>query len=491
MKLPKILREFALDSAVRKQTRPLYERLLQSDDIAFRHVIEDLRAKRRAMPKSELEGMLTEVILAHFQELGDSKGPKLHEKRILKLIAEFCIEDPQLRSSFLSRGAMLTNLQRRAHFVFVSLVSDLVETGKFDDLITNEISWWQGEGITKYATLYDRAVEAAFTGRLNECVDDDYSWAIVDFHGSGGVPPHLFGELFRNPRAWKLPGVPTLVENVVSSLGLCRDVSELRGKLMALGHFASLPDNSGEVARLNLVGRMIDAEARWRAQSFVLKGTLISAFSLFAWTDRIKCDFQKRGWKTAQFGQNQRAVVPATFTETSNAYEDFISEPLEVPSGAGSDDFVDGLKRLSSQNVPKQSSEIAAALGAGRAPAIAKYAHELLARFPFGEYVRMQITSELASIPLLGPPQVPADTAESAALSAILETVGIPESGEVLKAAVPVVTAGDPSLRLRRCPEAHLSDAGFRAFAAMDKMEFYRLSREQQIQLRSKLFRSS
>jgi hypothetical protein len=407
-----ILREFSLDHEVRNQVVPLYERLLRdADDDVHRLTIEDLRDKRQKMAKSELKPVFVEIILDHLDSITEGHEISFREKRTLRLIAEFCVDEPEIRRSMLSKPVSVDELSKSAPFIFVSLIPDLVGKSGFKDIVSRHIQWWTTIGITQYVSLYDQAVEAALTEQFTDSGIADKLWQIVDLDGLGIVPPHLFRELFLNQEALRFEEVNGLVENVAACLDRPSSTfDELRAAFLALGHFASVPQNAPKVLELNLLDRMLAAEKR--SSSFVLRGTLIAALSLFDCTSQFEVELEMRGWRIVHFGPHQHAVVPAVFPPPKEFKEDFISDPVEIPPGDQFTPIVDSLRYLLNPNVCRQKEPPPCVLQfrsredpAFKVPAMAKYAHEMLARFPYQADARMLITGAFAGVPVLEVPE--------------------------------------------------------------------------------------
>jgi hypothetical protein len=214
---------------------------------------------------------------------------------------------------------------------------------------------------------------------------------------------------------------------------------------------------------------MLDAEAAWPRRSHVLRGTLIAALSLFDWTEQMALRLAERGWKIVPFAQRQRAAIPAAFPGPQDTGPHGIPDPIDPPDGEGFAEIVEELTLRPLQNPASPFPDfLPGDAPAWRAPAVARYAHEMLAAFPYGDQARAQITAAFAGVPLRQPPELLPDTRESAQFSAALEARATPAT--------------------HRCPEAHLSDAEFRRIAGIDKDQFYQMPRKTQREMRERLF---
>jgi hypothetical protein len=282
---------------------------------------------------------------------------------------------------------------------------------------------------------------------------------------------------------------------MVKSLANEKTVLGLRAKLFALAHFASVPQNSAQVKQLALLNKMVQAEAAFTPPSHLLRGTLIASLSLIASTPIFEEDLIRLGWRIVQFGQHQRAAVPRTFPERVVNIEEFIPEVVPEPNGSGFAEIVNAIKHLAWRGGDTLFTEAcrlfeSAESAAFRSSAIARYAHQMLAKFPFGDLAREAIVRTFAEIPVVDTPEAAADTAESAAFSAALELGGIPPTGDFPSVTIPELPVAELAATPRRCPEAYMSDTDFLSLAGIDKARFYRLPVDAQRDLRRRLFPS-
>jgi len=237
--------------------------------------------------------------------------------------------------------------------------------------------------------------------------------------------------------------------------------------------------------------------------SYVLKGTLISALSLFAHTRYFSSILQKHNWQLFRFGCHRSVIPsnPADFLGKRPAPE---LRQDRLPSVEKYKDVCDTLKDLSSSLIHQERRATLGKLRerddrAFRDPELACYAHTLLGQFYYKSQIRHEICKYFRGIPVVPPPvDDPRDFQQSAIVSAKIREMLIANRNalaiddSVVWASIQIPTVARSQLAQMqpkpRCPEVYVADDEFARAAGMSKSEFYELPHERQSAVRAALF---
>jgi hypothetical protein len=303
---------------------------------------------------------------------------------------------------------------------------------------------------------------------------------VVFVDGLPPVPPHLFGELVRTER-----GHERARDALPALFALCEgSVLERRAALLALGHFASSPHSSPFVR--DIVGRMLASALG--LQSYVLRGTLLTALSLCAVTREFVAAIRDRGLTLFKFGARGSVVPldPALLLIPVTNAPPVIEASSEPPGPIG----VAAAKLL---NPIFRSVAMKELLATGKSrPAElttvenVQFCHSLLANACFLTESRQFLFTVLHGAPLMAPDSAPVDArAEAECRARISEAQCLSDADTVrfVFSTIPIPEMALADVKAKKkgslAPEAHLADADFEAAFQCGRDEFYKLPEEE------------
>jgi hypothetical protein len=343
-----------------------------------------------------------------------------------------------------------------------------------------EIEWWITRGCVEYVSLYDQAVKAAFTSRLD--IPDTNQPAIYNFNGTTVVPAHLFGELAKTEAGASL--LCGTFDRLLLPLNMPdASLTAKRAVFFAVAHFASSPLTVATVESWGLADLLFQAAEPDHSPTYVLLGTLITCLSMFApspYFDRI---LAQRGWKVFKFACHQ-TVIPI------NPKAAF-AIPKAPPARRNFAPYADLLRELKGVLLAGDPAEEPAP-GALSPQQIAPLLHEFIGNFHFETADRGAMYAKIKDLPIVPMPEKRV-TAKTATIWAQLWLKCIAEQapggwagGKLLEMKVPVWTAAQLAQKERplKYPEVFLSDKDFQQTAGMTRAEFYAKPVEQQNEVR-------
>jgi hypothetical protein len=281
-------------------------------------------------------------------------------------------------------------------------------------------------------------------------------------------------------------------------------VVRIRAGFFALAHFASVPATRGIVESFGIPDILIGVASR--STSYVLKGTLIVALSLFAQSQYFSSVLQKHNWQLFRFGCHQSVIPcdPSEFLKDRKTCE--VKFPT-VPDGPDRHaKVIAELRDLSNSLIHVQSEEILTKMKEAndpcfKDPELALVASQLIGGYAYETAVRQTIYKWFTGTPLVPPVREPLNDDEASAIVAVKireilvgnqARSAIEENWTFKNVEIPRLSqleiAGVQSRR--RAPEVYMDPEEFEAVVHMTKEEFYLLNREQQTSIRERLMTS-
>ncbi|OHT16176.1 hypothetical protein TRFO_41991 [Tritrichomonas foetus] len=462
---------------------PVFWQFLSSPNNDIHKIaINDLRRKRHTTPNFQLGGFRG-LLMPHVKELcatnSISKLPIA-----LNLLGEIISTDCQSLLTVATDKQLHEMLSQHSHIIY-SLVLSREESLKFAP-IDDEIKWWMEFGNLDYLRVFDKSIECTFTGNLDVSVTNEP--AIFDHNGFAPAPPHLFGQLSRTQAGLEklTPLIPQLVEQLEKS----SSVDEKRAAMFALAHFASVPSTAEIIEKYDIAEKIIISALN--SSSYVLKGTLISALSLFAQSLYLSSVLQRHNWQLFMFGSHQ-CVIPCNPLELFEPLEKTPPPLLTIDDLEGHSEAVTFLKQLANTLLVKSARQSLTQLlnTQKKDIALALYANELISNFHFSTDSRQFIYFLFRQTPLMKNVKFDYNQITRANVYAKLselensKTVDIPFTQITLPTKTPEMVQGE--LAKIPFPEAFLNDSDFLRLTNMTKEDFYRLNEKDQAKIRQRI----
>jgi hypothetical protein len=487
-----ILDEFSFDPGI-EYVIPIFHKFMCSKRLEIhKAVITDLRKKRLTMKPEVFKLVFTALVITHMREL--VQDPNHQRERLdldLNFFGEVIATDPNILKSVAEDVSLLTLLREQAHFIAALLFSQECLL-RHEELVEQEVDWWLRVGNVEYLKVYDISVKCAMTGEFN--ISEP---SIYNFQGTTIVPAHLFGELVKTTVGRTL--LTTRIPQLLASLG-DDSIRKLRSAFFALAHFSAVNETAPIVEQLEIPEKMILVASQ--KASYVLKGTLIAALSLFAHTRYFSSVLQRHNWQLFRFGSHS-SVIPSNPMEFLRERERTHISQNRLPPIEKYREICDALKDLSSSLIHQDTRAALLKIRDKderpfRDPELACYAHRLLGSFYYKSQVRHEVYSCFKGVALIrAPEENQQDSMQSAFVSAKIREVIVHERKLTLDESVAWTSVEIPTLtraqlialqKKPRCPEVYLSDDEFMGFAKMRKLEFYELAQDRQNSIRAALF---
>ena len=465
---------------------PLVQYFLMSENPKVHETAINELSRKRQNAKEAINVIFDTLLLTHIVSISDDA--KLADRLILDLnfFAELVtVDDAALDLIASERASQHIDdiLRKHARFVVAILMSN--EKMLDRPWIEEEIKWWMSTGNREYVRMYDTAVECSFAGTLD--VSTTKQPAIVNYGGTTTIPPHLFSKMSATKKGMEklVPLIPQLLDTLTSES--TDNLEEIRAILFALGHFASSPHTMDYVEQYKIPEVMMDVVEE--CDSYVLRGTLVAALSLFKQSRYVSSVLRGRKWQLFRFGRHI-SVIPENARKWLGPLPQTPLTPQTVADIPKYKAFIDCLKMLSNSLVSKKAIEYLRARKSQNDPALvdpelALFAFNLISQFYYEPVSRRTLFSLFGPVPLIPwqPPQWH-DTLATAQLSARLFT----KSDEIPTRTLEEIRQMNPA---PRCPECFLSDEDFAAVCGCSRDDFYAKSAGDQKQIRETIFISA
>lgn len=446
--------------------------------------IADLRKKRFDTPNFQFSGFRG-LLMPHIKELSASNDTQ-KLPIALNLLGEIISTDEASLITIANDKQLHQVLKTHSHYIYALLLArkDALMIADID----NELKWWMNEGNKKYLHVYDRAVECTF----DENLDITYTQisSIFNFAGHTPIPPHLFGQLpkIEEGMACVKYYIPQLLEGLEN-----KSDKEKRAAFFALAHFASVPASTSEIERLDVATRMINIALD--SESYVLKGTLIAALSLFDQSKYLSSVLQKNNWQLFHFGNHQCVIPcdPLAFFQSEETIE-YQMPTIEDPEGY--DEITTLLKQMANLLLVKNTRTTLLEYYKAKRPELyepklVQYAHKLLSLYNYPTDSRVFIYTLFKESPLVNPIDQDVNFEELAKTGArITEMLGRKEDVVLKDIKIPVKTVQQIKEMNPRPlhPEVYLSDEDFQKLIGVDRKVFYNIPAQKMESLRNRIF---
>ena len=477
---------------------PLVQYFLISKTVKVHETaINELR-KKRYTSENSLQVMLESILLRHMESISDDPSMVDGLTMDLNFLAEMLSTDQRVVDLVVegkSAQRFDTIIRKHSHFVLAILMSNekMLDRSWVDD----EIQWWMETGNREYVKIYDKAVECTFARTLDVATTKEPS--IVNYHGTTTAPPHIFATLAQTPR-----GVKKLTEYIprlMSALSCAENdnFEDIRAAMFALSHFGSSPYASISVEQHKIPEVMIDNIED--CDSYVLRGTLLAALSLFKPSKYLASVLRARHWQLFRFGSHF-TVIP----EDAHKWLGEVTQiPMTLPTVPDLPEYqeaVSSLKLLANSLVSGSALEKLRVMKTAdnpmlKEPALSFFAFNLLSQFYYEPSSRRSIFSLFASVPIMGWDDAGKwqDTLQTAEMSCrvYLMTSDLKQHSGVTTAfsSIQVPTYSVDKIRAMqpppRCPEFFLDDGELGALCGCTKAEFYNKPADEQQKLREKI----
>ncbi|KAH0793239.1 hypothetical protein GPJ56_002797 [Histomonas meleagridis] len=296
------------------------------------------------------------IIILHFKRNKEIPGDLKLLTNILttnELCLEMTANDPEMHQI----------LQKRSHQVY-SLLFGIKEGFKYGNVM-NELQWWLDTGNLNYVKIFDEQTEYAINNP-NEFVN---------------IPIHLFGQLCKTKigREKVINYIPILLEKLDNN----KSLNEKRSVIYALGQFGSNIKSIEIMKEYKVLETFM--ELIKSTKSYVLKGTLITSFSLMAQSQYLSEIIEKNKFISFKFGNNV-AIIPNDLEVLFENHEK-IDPPLNnIDEIEGFENVTLLIRQVSSPISQKQAKVDLHALYQNEPmkliePKLAIYANELMSKF--------------------------------------------------------------------------------------------------------------
>ena len=266
--------------------------------------IEELEKKAKTTPKF-YEGCADLCLFQYIKKLHQLKKTN-YINIALNLLCKLMLSSRECLQSVCKDSALIDIIKNYSHEIYsiiFSVQNPLVQqtkqaTGRSNTLnpssilsssliIESEISYWMESGIFKYVNTYDQAISMTFK-KESKIVP-----SIIVSGGYALIPPHLFGQLSKTEEGLKK--LKNCMPRLLHLLG-SNHISKRRASLFALGHLGSVPNG----ITAETVVKMI--ESAKESNSYLLRGTLLVAFSIMKPDSELSNFLYKSGFQLFKFG---------------------------------------------------------------------------------------------------------------------------------------------------------------------------------------------
>lgn len=467
----------------------LYLRFLNSSvpNIAENALFE-LREKARTTPDFCINGFES-ILLAYIKTLVKDPSRQSQLASALNILCELLLNGKCLAVAA-GDNELIQILATQSHHVFCTMLCRKDVIAKVN--IQAEIEWWMKTGIKEYLTIYDKAVEMAFSRQISS----PYPSIVCD-NDHVKLPPHLFGQLVKTEEGIKalLPHVNTLIKMLQSG-----DVDDIRAALIALGYFGSVKATSEYLRQAKIVEQMINCGLD--VCSYVVKGTLLASLSLIAVNPYVSETLQKNGFQFFKFG-NHMCVIPL---DPASLMIPLAMKKLVAPTLTSQPppygQLAAQLLNPIHQNQAKKELYAASKEKPDEinTPENAHYVMKLLANYCYTGEARQFLFSLFRLAPLVRPQMTPvhphcaADAAARAFEAQILAQNAL-EAAMHSWSTIPIPHLPLEEIQTKKkaspVPEVYLSDADFVRWLKIDRQRFYSLTEQQQNEFRHALLRGT
>ncbi|OHT00872.1 hypothetical protein TRFO_32344 [Tritrichomonas foetus] len=469
-----------------KMSGPVFYMFLSSmNKGVYRVAIAHLRKVIYSTPEFS-SSCLEQLLIPHIKEIRRDRSKLLVS---LHLLGEIIATDERALLMVAQNVDFHPVLLENSHFIF-SLVTSREETAnKYKERninypIDQEIAWWMEKGNMKYVEVFDKAIAATFAGKLDVVLTNEPS--IFNINGFAPPPPHLFSQLSRTSiGVVKLKNhIPDLISQLESG-----NNKIIRAAMFALAHFSSTPTTRPIIESFGVVQKMINIAID--SPSYVVKGTLLSALTLFSPSRYLSAVLQEYNWHQFRFGFTN-CLIPRDPTSLFKPVEKAQQIIPTLPNPPNNDELVGLIKKLINAEIaPAAKNRINEIFTSQKNLDwnLAKWINQMISHYSFSHEYRVYLLSLISNIPLMPKSESNHDGRIKAIVQAkfflidnnkgtlhAFHKIQIPtKSRSQLKGLRPIFT------------EVFVSDEEFKEATGITKEEFYALNDEQKTAIRQAL----
>ena len=371
---------------------PVFSKFLASPNIEISNIAVDSLRDKRQKTKNFFQTAFKSLVVPYLKTAAEMPDAAKRMPMILSAFFEFLVDDKEAIEYAAQDVDVHKILTKWGPLGYAILFSSQKSLKLCDP--PGLVKWWMEDGNHLYLKAFDLASEASFTGKLKEA-----SLSIPDIIVKGKslmTPPHLFGELSKHEEGVELikPYIPTLIQQCAS-----KSARDAREAFFALAHFASSPLTTKIVEENDIPNVMLQAAVN--SNSLMLRGTLISCFSLFAQSDYFTKFLISSNWEVIKFGEHQ-AVVPSdpyAFAHRSEHSDKITINDIPIPAGHEEvcNTLIGLLSPLTSNQCRQTLSNYKAEL---KLPEVVLFTHSLIGEYPFPDELRKQLELIIEGTPL-------------------------------------------------------------------------------------------
>ncbi|EAY13914.1 hypothetical protein TVAG_028670 [Trichomonas vaginalis G3] len=451
---------------------PMYLRLLMSKVHPISHeAILGLYKKVKETPNFHINVFL-KILVPFIKHLDISKGEEMFPLA-LTCLCDIMMMDNACIIDIMGDSQMHSILSRRSHAIYSLILSreEALSLANTD----NEIEWWLTKGNLEYVSLYNNAVEKAFSEKSDKEIN---------------IPPHLFGQLSKTQTG--LAMLSTVIPRLIDDCNNKENIDIQRGAFFAIGHLASQAPEM-IVSALDLAS--IIYNAAMNSYSYTLRGTLIVCLSLFAKTKYLSRFLEEKGWQIVNF-KEETAVVPSDPTSLIvRLPEDEFETEDEGPRYKGK--FSSLIMQLSNIITMKAAKSQLVQIYREQQDELlrtenALAAMEQISEYSFNAEARAFVYGMFRTTSLMGmrPVQVSEEEKCEARVrvhESLQQSSPKPFSQITWQKYEPKEMTNKKILR--ECPELYLKDDLFQSIVGHNKHDFYQLTDLERRMIRDKIYR--
>jgi hypothetical protein len=371
---------------------PVFSQFLASPNIEISGIALDSLREKRQEAKELFGTAFKSLIIPCLKTAATMPDAAKRMPMILSAFFEFMVDDKdaiEYAAQDIDIHKVLTQWGPLGYAILLSSPKSLSLCDPSD-----LVNWWMEDGNRRYIKVFDLASEASLTGKIREA-----SLSTPEIIARGKTvmtPPHIFGELSKHVQGVELikPHIPALIQQCGS-----KSVRDIRGAFFALAQFASSP-LAAEIVEENDIPNVM-LQAALGSNSLLLRGTLISCFSLFAQNDYFTKFLIDNNWEVIKFGERQ-AVVPSdpySFASRSEHHDKMTCDDIPVPQG-----YEDVCNTLIGIINPLTASQCKQTLNNYKAemklPEVATFTHSIIGEYTFNDEIRKQLEQIIEGVPL-------------------------------------------------------------------------------------------
>ena len=468
---------------------PIYSCFMSSPKLEIATMAIDTLKEKKPTVQNFFETSFIRLIVPTVKAAAKAQDSAKRLPIILEALFELFIEDKRCIEFCANDSEMHKVLTQFAPLGYSYLFSAPVSL-KYSDA-PGLVKWWMENGNHLYLKAFDLASELSFTGKAKEA--SAQIPGILTCNKSIKLPPHLFGEISKHESGIELvkPYLDQLIQQCSS-----KSVRDQREAFFALAAFASSPLTSKIIEEKDIANVML--QSTLSSSSLMLRGTLISSFSIFAQSDYFTNFLISNKWEIVKFGVRQ-AVVPSdpyAFVKRSDHSDKLAHNEVPVPQGH--EEVCSVLMGLLSPITSQKSKQILSNYKKELfTPECACYIRSIIGEYPFPDDTVDQLDKIITSVPLRKIHKKeykdkcnPRLYAEALARIAVIDKRGFDEPEGMKTFEIPQVSSEAELSQyssINNCCECFLTDQLLLQKTGLSRDQFYLLSSDEMKAQRAKI----